>query len=49
MKIEHLPNGYVRITPDKGKQLYNTATGQYYSEAVVRKNKVAQFVEDNVA
>lgn len=49
MKIEQLPNGYVRLTSDKGKQLYNTVTGQYYSEAVVRENKVNYFkeVEEN--
>lgn len=45
MKVEPLPNGFVRITPDEGKRLYNAASDQYYSEAVVRKNKVLNFIE----
>lgn len=46
MKIEQLTNGYVRLTPDKGKRLYNSVTEQYYSEAIVRENKVANFSEE---
>lgn len=45
MKIEHLPDGYVRLTPDEEKRLYNTVTEQYYSEAVVKEGKISQFIE----
>lgn len=45
MTIEHLSDGYVRLTPDEGKRLYNTVTEQYYSEAVVKEGKISQFIE----
>lgn len=45
MKIEHLPDGYVRLTPDEGKRLYNIATEKYYSEAVVKEDQVSLFIE----
>lgn len=48
MTIEKLDNGYVRLTPDGGKRLYNIASEQYYSEAVVKESKVAQFMEVDV-
>lgn len=48
MIIEHLPDGFVRLTPDDGKRLYNIASEQYYSEAVVKESKVAQFMEVDV-
>ena len=48
MKKEKLPNGYVRLAPDEGKQLYNTITEQTYSEAVIKETKVWQFKEVNV-
>ena len=46
MKKQKLQNGYVRLTPDKGKQLFNIATEQYYSEAVVKEEKVGGFKEE---
>lgn len=45
MKIEYLSDGYVRLTPDEGKRLYNTVIKQYYSEAVVKEEKRNQFIE----
>lgn len=45
MKIDKLPDGYVRLTPDQGKRLYHQPTGRYYSEAVVTEDKIVQFKE----
>lgn len=46
MKIEYLNNNFVRLTPDTGKILYNSASEQYYSEAIIRENKISQFKEE---
>ncbi len=45
MKTQELSNGFVHIIPDKGKQLFNVNAEKYYSEAIVKKQKVNQFIE----
>lgn len=45
MKTKKLPGGYVRLTPNKGKKLVHTFSGQSYSEAVVKEDKVGEFKE----
>lgn len=37
MNTKPLANGYLLITPDPGKLLYNSATERYYSEALVKE------------
>lgn len=43
MKITKLSDGYVRITPDKGKKLYFNE--RYYSEAEVKEEDAVNFKE----
>lgn len=41
--IAQLPNGYVKLVPEQGYILYNTATSTTYSEAVVSEESTHNF------
>jgi len=41
--ITNLDNGYVSLVPDKGYRLFSKATNAFYSEAVVKPEKVNDF------
>ena len=41
--ITNLDNGYVSLVPDKGYKLFNSAINAFYSEAVVKPEKVSDF------
>lgn len=36
--------GYVRLIPEKGYNLFNTATNTTYSEAIVKESEIGKFV-----
>ena len=48
MKIDTLPDGYVKITPDEGKTLLCKLTNETHSEAIVEKNEVKRFREISI-
>lgn len=45
MKIETLPDGYVKLTPDEGKTLLCKLTNEPHSEAIVKENDIKNFSE----
>ena len=45
MTTKTIQPGIVRIVPDEGKRLYNTTSGQHYSEAVVKEENANNFIE----
>ena len=42
--IQESTPGYVRLIPEKGYNLYYTATNTIHSEAIVKKKKKGKFV-----
>lgn len=36
--------GYVRLFPEKGYKLYNTATNTVHSEAIVKESEIGKFI-----
>ena len=45
MKVEHLKNGSVLLTPKKGMQLKDTRSGRAYGSANVEEEEAQYFVE----
>lgn len=41
--IEYLSDGYVRLTPEEGYQLFSLALQRFVSEAVVEEKQMNQF------
>lgn len=48
MKIDTLPDGYVKLTPDNGKTLLCKLTNSPHSEAIVNENEVKRFREISI-
>lgn len=36
--------GYVRLIPEKGYKLFNTATNTVHSEAIVKESEIGKFI-----
>ena len=42
--IEQSTPGYVRLIPEDGYKLYNTATNTVHSEAIIKESEIGKFI-----